>query len=494
MENRYNLLDEQWIPVVGEGKVGLRRIFTDAGLTALGGNPIEKIAVFKLLLAIAQTACTPEDENGWKALGCDGMIQAVLDYLDSHRDCFWLYGERPFLQMPEIQKANKQHYGALKMEVAVGNTTVVTQIQSETPLDDAEKALLLIVQMNFAFGGKKVDNSIVLSDGYEKSKTGKPGTSLGFMGFLHSFVMLPTLLESIYVNLFPKESILGFGGMFPVGVGTAPWEKMPAGEKDSVADMYKKSYMSRLISLNRFLYLSEDGAHYSEGLQLPDYAESYCDASIAVDFYAKPKPKVIWTNPERRPWRQLTSLLAFLDGKNSSSFICYQLKAVFSSARLNAYPSFIIWSAGVKVSSNSGEQYLTGTDDFVESEIQFQDYFRCDSQNFYESLESAMAELERMNKVLYACVSSYYKNLKVDGKSFASNATSVFWQLCEHEFQHVVDICSGPDAQEGLQPLYRKFWSFVNRIYDANCPKDTARQMEAWAKNRPGIKNVKEER
>lgn len=242
MENRYNLLDEQWIPVVGEGKVGLRRIFSDAGLTALGGNPIEKIAVFKLLLAIAQTACTPEDEDGWKALGCDGMRKAVLDYLDSHRDCFWLYGERPFLQMPEIQKAKTQPYGALKMEVAVGNTTVVTQIQSETPLDDAEKALLLIVQMSFAFGGKKVDNSIVLSDGYEKSKTGKPGSSLGFMGFLHSFVMLPTLSESIYVNLFSREIILGFGGMFSAGVGTAPWEKMPAGEKDSIADVYKKSY------------------------------------------------------------------------------------------------------------------------------------------------------------------------------------------------------------------------------------------------------------
>lgn len=186
-------------------------------------------------------------------------------------------------------------------------------------------------------------------------------------------------------------------------------------------------------------------------------------------------------------------MLAFLDGKNASSFVCYQLKAVFSSARLNACPSFIIWSAGVKVSSNAGEQYLTGTDDFVESEILFQDYFLCDSQNFYGSLESAMAELEKMNKALYACVCSYYKSLKVDGKSIASSATSVFWQLCEHEFQHVVDICSGPNAQEGLQPMYRKFWSFVYRIYDENCPRDTARQMEAWAKNRPMIKNVKEE-
>lgn len=490
IENKYNLLDEAWIPVVGVGKVGLKRIFSDSSLTALGGNPIEKIAVFKLLLAIAQTACTPKDEDEWKSLGRSGMQKKVLEYLDSHRDCFWLYGEKPFLQVPEIRTAKTQPYGALKMEVAVGNTTVVTQLQKESPLDDSEKALLLIVQMNFAFGGKKVDNSIVLSAGYEKSKTGKAGSSLGFMGFLHSFVIGQNLLDSIFINLFSLSLLSDMNEMFPGGVGNALWEKMPAGENDEFAKDYKKTYLSRLVSLNRFIYFSEAGVHYSEGLQLPDYSELIVDPSVTVNFSAKPKPKIIWTNPELRPWRQLTSLLAFLDGTKNANFLCYQLRAVLSSGRLSDLDSFSIWSAGVKVSSNAGEQYLTGTDDFVESEIKFDGYFS-DGRVFYSSLTGFMENLEKMNKLLYGKVSMYYNDLKAEGKEFAAKSTNIFWQLCEGEFQNVIDICSGDNAEENLKPVLKKIRSFVSQIYDETCPKDTARQMEAWAKNKPFMKKSK---
>ena len=63
-ERRFNLVDENWIPVAGEGLVSLRRVFTDHNLMALGGNPVEKIALTKLLLAIAQTAYTPKNDDG----------------------------------------------------------------------------------------------------------------------------------------------------------------------------------------------------------------------------------------------------------------------------------------------------------------------------------------------------------------------------------------------------------------------------------------------
>ena len=68
-ERRFNLVDENWIPVAGENLVSLRRVFTDHSLMALGGNPVEKIALTKLLLAIAQTAYTPKDEEEWARLG-----------------------------------------------------------------------------------------------------------------------------------------------------------------------------------------------------------------------------------------------------------------------------------------------------------------------------------------------------------------------------------------------------------------------------------------
>ena len=43
-ENRFNLIDEPWIPIVDIGNVSLKQLFTHPEYRALGGNPIQKIA------------------------------------------------------------------------------------------------------------------------------------------------------------------------------------------------------------------------------------------------------------------------------------------------------------------------------------------------------------------------------------------------------------------------------------------------------------------
>jgi CRISPR system Cascade subunit CasA len=489
-ENRYNLIDEDWIPVAGKGKVGLRTIFSDPSITSLGGNPVEKIAVFKLLLAIAQSAYTPEDEADWKQLGCGGMQQKVMDYLEKQYDCFWLYGEHPFLQMPEIEKARKLSFGSVKMEVATGNTSVVTEIQSEKKLSDDDKALTIILLMGFACGGKKTDNSIVLTQEYTgKSATGKSGPSLGFMGFLHSFFFFQNLAESIYRNLFTKQQIADMG-MFPAGTGIAPWLQEPGGENDQVAKELRQSYMGRLIPLSRFVLLADDGIHYSEGIASLGYAEYVVDPSVSVDFSAKPKPKVLWVDPERKPWRQITSLLSFLDTEKNSGFNCFQLRNV--TGRCGHESCFSIWSGGVRVSSNAGEQYLTGTDDFVESEVQLSsDIFGSESK-FFGNLSVEMEQLESIAKNLYGCILRYYADLLSDGKQLAAQGTNTFWQLCEGVFQKLVNACesdsSGTEAK-ALRNVYRRY---ALQIYDEQCPNQTARQLEAWAKNRPFTKQKEE--
>lgn len=69
VQPRFNLVDEPWIPVVDVGLVSLKDIFTHSDYRGLGGNPVQKIALTKLLLAIAQTAFTPEDDEAWAELG-----------------------------------------------------------------------------------------------------------------------------------------------------------------------------------------------------------------------------------------------------------------------------------------------------------------------------------------------------------------------------------------------------------------------------------------
>lgn len=85
MENRYNLIDEPWIPVADHGRVSLRQVFNQPEYRSLGGNPVQKIALLKLLLAIAQAAATPKDDGEWNALGSDGLAQRCSEYLDIGR-------------------------------------------------------------------------------------------------------------------------------------------------------------------------------------------------------------------------------------------------------------------------------------------------------------------------------------------------------------------------------------------------------------------------
>ncbi|MFA6937665.1 MAG: type I-E CRISPR-associated protein Cse1/CasA [Treponema sp.] len=488
--SRFNLIDEQWIPVAGVGNVSLKQIFSDSSLTALGGNPVQKISVFKLLLAIAQSACTPKDEAEWEELGCEGMKKKVLAYLEHYHDCFFLYGEKPFLQMPEIEKAAKTSFGSLQMQVATGNTSVVTQIQAEKKLSDAEKAMLVLNLMGFALGGKKVDNSVVLTAGYTqksnakgKPATGKPGPAVGFMGLLHSFFFYKNIIQSVYNNLFTEEQIMKIK-IYSGGVGTAPWICMPKGEDDDIAKKLKQTYMGRLVPVNRFVLLAEDGVHYSEGIFYPGYAENVVDASVSVDFAAKPKPKVLWVDPERKPWRQITSLLSFLNSEQSSGFVCYQLKELCE--RCKKTDSFSVWSGGVKISNNAGEQFLKGNDDFVESEVQLSsDIF---GSTFFENLSLQMGELEIKKNILYGCVMKYFSTLLTEGKNFAEQATGLYWQLAESSFQQLVNACEcpeGEDVEKRLEPMIKKFNGYVLQIYNQYCPNQTARQLESWAKNKP---------
>ncbi|HCS37428.1 MAG TPA: type I-E CRISPR-associated protein Cse1/CasA, partial [Sphaerochaeta sp.] len=66
MNNRFNLVDEPWIPVVDHPRISLFELFSDSTLKAIGGNAIQKLALLKLFLAIAQKAYTPIDDQDWQ--------------------------------------------------------------------------------------------------------------------------------------------------------------------------------------------------------------------------------------------------------------------------------------------------------------------------------------------------------------------------------------------------------------------------------------------
>jgi CRISPR system Cascade subunit CasA len=486
-ENRFNLIDEPWIPVVDVGRVSLKDIFSNPNLKALGGNPVQKIALTKLLLAIAQSANTPENNQAWLNLGTKGLANACLEYLEKWHDRFYLYGEQPFLQMPAIAKAAIQPFGAVLPEIATGNTTVHTQIQQEKTLDDGDKALLVLQLMGFGLGGKKTDNTAVLTQGYQgktkengKGMTGKPGSSIGFMGFLHNFLQGQNLQTSIWFNMFTQDQINQMR-VFEAGLGQAPWEVMPTGEADEVAKNLSQSLIGRLIPLSRFLLLSEEGLHYSEGIVHAGYKEGVSDPSVSVNYSGK-DPKAIWVDTEKRPWRMLTALLSFMSTQTKEVFTCPQLEFGLTRGAKQSN-QIAIWSGGLRVSSNAGEQYVSGSDDFLESTISIPTEFI--GATWFEHLQSEMTELDGLaNKLVYGCVMAYYKQQLVDGSNQAAQAKNLFWQLCESRFQ---DLVNGADNEKQRFSLRKVFAGFVYQAFELYCPKETARQLDAWAQSRPNL-------
>ena len=99
--NSFNLIDEKWIPTVDKGLVSLKQVFSDREIKQLGGSVIEKLSIFKLLLAIAQSAYTPKDDLDWRNYSKKNFVSKVNSYLDKWHDNFFLYSdENPFLQFP----------------------------------------------------------------------------------------------------------------------------------------------------------------------------------------------------------------------------------------------------------------------------------------------------------------------------------------------------------------------------------------------------------
>jgi len=489
MDENFNIIDDSWIPVVGMGRIGLGELFSNNDIKRLGGTPLERIAVFKLLLAIAQSAIELENEKEWGELGENGLRKAALEYLEKNHDLFYLYGDKPFLQLHSVKNAKLKPYGTISLITASGNNTVLTQTQTAKPLDDGEKALALVQLMSFAAGGKQVDNNVVLSQGYSlKTKSGRAGPALGYCGFLHSFFLSNSIIGSIYINLLTRKQIKDMG-MFPGGLGVAPWAKMPVGEDDDIAKGLKESYIGRLVPMCRFVLLEDEGIRLTEGIKHFDYSEGVFDPSVAVNISAKTKAEVIWANPEKRPWLQLTSLLSFLSSQQTQKYECYQLKYVLP--RLITLPSFTIWSGGVRVTNQTGEQYVKGANDFVDSEIQLDHSIFTDQARFFSKLTDSMKKLNDNWTILRQGILSYFGDQNVKDRTPVNKAEADFWNLSEDLFDELLLECEDTDSITKDSVVIRKSEAIAKNIFDLYCPRETVRQLEAWAKNRPFSKRTK---
>ncbi len=162
----FDLLDEHWVPVVGEDRnpeeVGLAEAFTRAHELRWveGEAPVVTAAVYRLLLALAHRVYGPDSGKSWHALWdapCfpDGPL---LEYRSRFFDRFDLFGARPFLQCPGLPREKMGSAAQLVLNRSVGNNATLfdqTTAGDRPELDAAVAARWLVTVHAFDPGGLK---------------------------------------------------------------------------------------------------------------------------------------------------------------------------------------------------------------------------------------------------------------------------------------------------------------------------------------------------
>lgn len=480
--NKYNLCDEKWIPVVSRGRVSLVDVFTDCSLKTLEGNAVQKLALTKLFFAIAQRACRVKDDESWKAVGIRGLAERCKAYLEDHHEDFYLYGDKPFLQMPVLRDLNvptRQIHYDYQPDLASENNTLMRENDNGRALSDAEKAVFILSLMNYAPSGKRVASNVSLTKGFEKSKSAKAGPSLGgYVGYISSFITGQSILETIYLNLFTEQDIINALGDRGYD-SLPPWEKMPEGENTEDAILFKQTLWPWYIAVSRFVLLEDEGIRYIEGIQYPSYIkDGYFEPYIMIN---KSSMKGLYLDVSKKPWRILPSLLEATFSGEGDCFECMAIKTLIG--RDTKYSRFFgIWTGGLKVRSTSGDQSVKQNDDYVESEVFFETALF--NNAYYNALKTEFAILSDYEQNLTKAVYRYFSEMGLEADNMAIKASSYFWQNCDSVSGKIIELCN----DDSIVDINKMLWRNLIGIYDTMCSSDSPKQIMIWANNRPHMK------
>ena len=360
-----NLLNVPFVEAMG--RRSLAEIFDPDGpaVANLTGSGADVVITMKFLLAICQSAI--DDEADPAALTSRALAEAVTGYLADHRDEFELTGDRPFLQYPEAAHAAPRPLSIfLPGRAGSVNRGIVraAELCDAPDAGDCVKALLAAVIMPLS--GKKTDATVRISseDGRRK---GFAAPAVGPFGLLHAFVWGRTLLDTLRLNLLTEADLKGSDFK---SIGTAPWEEKPL-EVGPAAARLRSSLMGRLVPMARFVLLDEDGRtmHVAYGVEPGDGRQAPDPTVTVIGTRGKGAEtvNVVARLLDGEHWEGAAAAAGFQvdrgkDGGVQHGPQCLQLAVCLPRAAGDAAWRGVL-VAGVRVASQSGEQYVSGAAD-----------------------------------------------------------------------------------------------------------------------------------
>lgn len=513
----FNLVDQPWIPVAGEHAMrSLLEFFTGPAPKRLSGNAVDKIVLFRFLLSIVHASSSIPDESAWHALTPEKIAENARNYLTDHKSLFDLYDpERPFLQFPLLRgmgkdEVKKRCVWTMRVNYS-DNQSILSSWQIKRELTDDEIARFLLRMNCAALASKIYENDILLSPCRipEKRENCVPGKLLGtgLYGYLHSYLLGNDLWESLHLNLLTENEINQIGA-YKDGLGRPFWEEMPKGEDDSRARSYKNSYQGRIFPVDKCVLLTDNGKKVIKTDGIP-YASGIDAADPALTIYKDNKGLVaLRAKVAVRPWRELASLLNFLNSKENPYpfFLSRGLKHLYGTN----IETVRFWVGGVEISNQSGGQQIRKTNDYVESEFLLPlNQLKTTFLNNYSDL---MQRLDGCSKSLRDAVKNYYVKLCENesqnnekekekqkrkqtcplAENQANLAETKFWERMEPRGQLIIGLAATDHQNEKEKEDEKKLWrDTVLFVYNEFCPNTTARQMTAWVEAKPKFNRKK---
>ncbi|WP_353513483.1 type I-E CRISPR-associated protein Cse1/CasA [Thermus sp. LT1-2-5] len=307
---KFNLLEEPWIPVLKDGQVyqvSLGEALLEAHTIARieTASPLEEAALHRLLLALLHRALPPvRDEQDAADLLDGGQFDqgALQSYLDRYHPRFWLFHpEAPFFQIADLPEEEPVPWTKLRPELAGGNNpTLFDHSTDESPvkIPYAEAARALVVHQSFALGG------LLRRLGVTSGKDAP---------LARAAVFLPTgetLFETLVLNLVPYE-----------GEDDKPlWEVPPLKQKDveNGATKWALSGVTRVYTWpSRGVRLLDEG----DGVRYMGYGPGveplpviFRDPMVAYRTDAKGTIFPLRLSEERSFWRDFGTMLPSAGG------------------------------------------------------------------------------------------------------------------------------------------------------------------------------------
>lgn len=470
--NPFNLIVNPWIPVrLAEGGrhtlLGLGELFRDAkSIKDLDCAPHERISLLRLLVCITHAALgAPESPEDWEDFGFD-LAEKVPAYLQKPeiKPHFNLLGEGPrFLQVNVSQSKEAVDITKLVFHLATGNNPTHFDHEGGSlgrSLPPAHAAMAILTFQNY----------------YPPYGAGHKGKGPCVdRNMIHTLLLGENLHHTILQNCLTKDVIRDYFPEF----GKPLWELPKGSDFKRIAT---KSFLGRLLPRHRSIFLNDSltGFHIDQqGTEYPNFIVAREHSSTLKVFKKQDVVQrgLVDCKLDRAAWRDLHVFLVIKHA--SAEEVSAPLNLLVQCRR--ATTDFRIWTGGL-VTDGKAKIFDAMESIFTIPSTMFSDEGRARYQKGVEFAESQSWRLKD-------AVTAFSKELKSESAPVAK-AQHRFWHTLDRESPMLLDLVGKPFSisyPEKGNPWGDLVRCAAREAYEATCPRQTPRQIKAFAE---GLKKL----